>query len=81
MPKVYLSESERMKARLSTWVTGAMRQKNISQSKLGAEIGVKQQNLSKKLANHTLDYGDFVGIIKVLKPDRETLDWLLGYKE
>lgn len=80
MPKIYLSDTEKLEARLSTWVIGTMKQKNISQKQMGEEIGVKQQTFSKKLRNHTIDFGDFVNIISVLKPDRETLDWLLGYK-
>ena len=78
MPKVYLSENDRLKDRLATWVYGQMRLKNISQRVLAEELHITQQGLSYKLKNKQLSYTDFVTFVSVFEPDHDELAWLVG---
>lgn len=78
MPRVYMSESERLNDRLVTWIIGAMKMKGITQKVLAEEMMVTQQALSVKLKRRSLSFTDFLAAVKVLDPDIEELAWLVG---
>lgn len=78
MPRVFLSEKDRLSARLSSWVYGEMKCRGISQRVLAEEMGISHQALSKKLKKHSFSFTDLLAIIKVLQPDDKELSRLLG---
>lgn len=78
MPRVYLSENDRLCAKLSSWIYGEMKCQGISQKKLAEELEITQQALSKKLRSHSFSFTDFLTIIRVLEPDEKDLARLLG---
>lgn len=78
MPRVYMSESERLNDRLVTWIIGTMKMKGITQKVLAEEMMVTQQALSVKLKRRSLSFTDFLAAVKVLDPDIEEIAWLVG---
>lgn len=80
MPRVYMSESKRLSARLASWMYGQMKLKHISQRMLAEELQITQQALSYKLKMHQFSFADFVTIVSVLEPDPSELAWLVGRK-
>lgn len=78
MPKVYLSEEQKLSERLTRWIYGEMRLKNMSQYKLADELGISQPALSKKLRSRSFSYKDFIVFVRVFKPDAEEVMRLLG---
>lgn len=80
MPKVFLSEKERLSARLASWAYGQMKLKGISQRMLAKELQITQQALSYKLKMHQFSFTDFITIVDVLDPDPGELAWLVGRK-
>lgn len=79
MPKVYLSENERLNARIAAWVYGQLKLNNMSQRDLAAECGISQPAVSKKLKTHSFDVTDFACYVRIFKPDNEEVMRLLGY--
>lgn len=78
MPRVYLSENERLSERLSAWVYGQMKVKKIPQRIMAEEMEISQPALAQKLKNRSFTYSDFLTFVRVLEPDTKDLDRLLG---
>lgn len=78
MPKVFLSEKDRLSNRLASWVYGQMKVKHISQRQLAEELQITQPALSYKLKAQQFSFSDFVTIVSVLDPDPGELAWLVG---
>ncbi len=78
MPRVYLSENERLCARLSSWIYGEIKIRGISQKVMATELGISQPAFYKKLKTHSFSYTDFLTIVRVLDPDESELIRLLG---
>lgn len=78
MPRVYLSENERLSAQLSSWVYGEMKCRGISQKQMADEMGICQQALSRKLKSHSISFTDFLVFVKVLEPDEREIARLLN---
>lgn len=78
MPRVYLSENDRLTARLSSWIYGEMKTQGISQRVMAQEMQISQQALSKKLKTRSFSFTDFLAVVRVLKPDEKELSRLLG---
>lgn len=77
MPKVYLSENERLNARIAAWVYGQLKINGMSQRDLGVECGISQAAVSKKLITHSFDVTDFACFVRVFKPEQEEVMRLL----
>lgn len=78
MPRVYLSENEKLSERLSAWVYGQMKVKKIPQRIMAEEMEISQPALAQKLKNRSFTYSDFLTFVRVLEPDTKELDRLLG---
>lgn len=78
MPRVYLSENERLCDRLASWVYGKLKTNGLSQTDLAREMQISQQALSMKLRIHSFSFTDFLTFVRVFKPDEQELDWLVG---
>lgn len=73
MPRVYLSEKERLCARLTRWVYGEMRIRRISQATLAEKMGISHQALSQKLKRKSFSYTDFCFFVKEFEPTQKEL--------
>ena len=80
MPRVYITNNERLCARLASWVYGEMKIQKIPQRVLADKRGCSQQAISDKLKNQRFDFEDFVCFVELFKPDDAELHRLLGGK-
>ena len=80
MPKVFISEKDKLNNRLASWVYGQMKTKGITQKQLAGELQMSQQALSYKLKVRQFSYTDFITIVDVFAPDLDVLAWLTGRK-
>ena len=80
MPKIYLSEKDRLSDRFASWVYGQMKSSRVTQKQLAEELHITQQALSYKLKNRQFSFTDFVTIVDVFAPDPSELAWLVGRK-
>ena len=78
MPRVYLSEKDRISDRFTTWVYGQMKSNHVTQKQLADELQISQQALSYKLKNRQFSFTDFVTIVKIFVTDLNELAWLVG---
>ena len=78
MPKVFLSDNDRLSDRLVAWIYGEMKCQKITQRDMAYELGISQAAFSQKLKNRSISFKDFVAIIRVLQPDSQEVDRLLG---
>lgn len=78
MPKVYLSENQRLSERLSAWVYGQMKVKKIPQRIMAEELEISQPAFAQKLKNRSFSYTDFLTFVRVLEPDTAEIERLLG---
>ena len=80
MPRVYVSNNQRLCARLASWVYGEMKVKKIPQRVIADKRGVSQQAISDKLKNQRFDFEDFVCFVDLFQPDDSELRRLIGGK-
>jgi len=78
MAKVYLTEADRLRARLSRYVYGEMRLRRLSQAQIAQKMGISQQSLSRKLKKSSFDYSDFLFFVKEFEPTQKELLGLIG---
>ncbi len=78
MPKVYLTEKDRLCSRLAKWVYGEMRVRRISQQTLSKKMGIAQQSLSRKLKEERFSYDDFAFFVKEFRPTDGELREIIG---
>ena len=78
MPKVYLSEKDRLNDRLASGVYGQMKLKRITQKKLAEQMDITQQGLNYKLKVRQFTFSDFITLVDVFEPEPKELAWLVG---
>lgn len=78
MPRVYITNDQRLCARLAAWVYGEMRINHITQEMIASKRGVSRQAIGAKLKNQKFDFEDFVCFVDLFKPDDAELRRLLG---
>ena len=78
MPKVYLTEKDRLCARLAKWVYGEMKVRRLTQEQVAKKMNISHQALSQKLKRESFDYADFVFFVKEFQPSNEELLQLIG---
>ena len=78
MPRVYLSESDRLSQQLASWAYGEMKCRGVTQKEMASELGICQQALSRKFKTRSFTFKDFVGFVNVLEPDEREISRLLG---
>lgn len=78
MPKVYLSEQDRLCSKLSRYVYGEMRIRRITQKEMAEKMNITQQSLSRKLKEESFDFSDFLFFVKEFKPSQKELLDLVG---
>lgn len=77
MPKVYVTNNERLCARLAAWVYGQMKVRRITQQDIADIRGVSRQAISKKLISQSFDFEDFVTFVELFEPDDSELRRLI----
>lgn len=78
MPRVYLTEEERLCEKLSRWIYGELKTQRMSQRQLASEMNMSQQLLSYKLKNRSFTFADFTKAVKALEPDVGEVMSLIG---
>lgn len=78
MPKVYLSENERIIEKLVSWTYGEMKRQQIPLKVIAEEMDISSSALCQKLKKRRVSFEDFLTIVRVLQPDTEDLMWLIG---
>lgn len=78
MPKVYLTEKDRLCQRLAKWVYGEMKSRRLTQQAVALEMGITHQALSQKLRNAKFSYEDFIFFVKKFQPSNEELRVIIG---
>lgn len=70
MPRVFLNKKKYALQDMSAYIIGQMKVQKISQADVAKELGTTQQNLSKRLHDNNLSYGDLLTIFDILNtPD------------
>lgn len=78
MPKVYLTEKDRLCARLARWVYGEMKVRRLTQRQVAAKMNITHQALSQKLKKESFDYTDFVFFVQEFQPSDKELREIIG---
>lgn len=78
MPKVYLSELERMNQKLGSWVYGQMKVHRLTQKDMAKELGISQQAFSMKMKLYRFTYDDFLVFVRMFKPSQEEMIWFVS---
>ncbi len=78
MPKIYLNERDRLKDRISAWMYGQMKKKQITQQRLAKELCITQQAFSQKLKRCQFSIDEFMVIVNIMDPEADELMWLIG---
>ena len=78
MPKVYLTEKDRVCHRLAKWVYGEMKSRRLTQETIAKEMDISHQALSRKLRTASFYYTDFVFFIKEFQPSDKELREIIG---
>ena len=78
MPKVYLTEKQRICSRLAKWVHGEMRSRRLSQRTVAEKMGISHQALSQKLLKASFDYTDFIFFVQEFQPSDGELKQIIG---
>lgn len=78
MPRVYLTNNEKLCARLASWVYGEMKVNHVTQQMIADKRGVSRQAVGTKLKLHRFDFEDFCCFVELFKPDDAELRRLIG---
>lgn len=78
MPRVYLSEQDRICHRMVTWVRGEKSNQEITDEDLAEEYGISRSAWSRKFRLESLSFKDFVFLVQKFNPDDETLRYITG---
>lgn len=78
MPKVYMTEKDRICNRLARWVYGELKVRKMSIRTLAEKRGISHQALSRKLRTASFDYYDFVFFVQELQPSDSELKVIIG---
>lgn len=81
MPRVYLSETDKLKKRFQEFVFGRIKGLGLSQSKVANQMYMKQQTFSYKLRNLTFDIGELMDLLNILQVTPEELPQLMLRKD
>ena len=78
MPRIYLTEQDKLNNRMAAWIYGQLKVQNISQAMLAKERGISQQAISRKLRQKRFDFEDLCCFVRLFEPDADELKQLLG---
>jgi predicted XRE-type DNA-binding protein len=71
MPKVFITENDRLTERLVAWIYGQMKVKRIPQRQIAEELNISQPAFAQKLKNRSFSFTDFLTIVRIFEPDTE----------
>lgn len=73
MPKVLLTETAKLNDRVTAWVFGQMRLKNLSQREVADELQISQQLLSYRLKHRIISISDFATFVRLFQPETDEI--------
>ena len=81
MPTIYLTNEDKLSARLAKYIYGELGARKIPQRKLADQMGISRQALTNKLRRQSFTFGDFVSVVSFFKPDEQEINRLVGWGE
>lgn len=78
MPKVYLTEKDRICHRLACWIYGQMKVRRLTLASVAKKMDISHQALSRKLRAESFNYTDFVFFVKEFEPSDRELREIIG---
>jgi len=78
MPKVYLTENDRARARLTAWVYGQLGLNNMTITALAEKMGISHQALSRKLRDRSFSFTDYAFFVKEFQPTEREQKEIIG---
>ena len=78
MPKVFLTEKDKLNDRVTAWIFGQMRLKNLSQREVAEELSISQQLLSYRLKHRIISISDFATFVRLFQPETDEIMRLIG---
>ena len=78
MSKVYLTETEELKAKFAAWVYAQMKMRKITQRSLAKKRGISHQAFSVKLSTRSFSIDDYLFFVKEFQPSAKELMELNG---
>lgn len=78
MPKVYLTEKQRIRHRLACWIYGQMKVRRLTLASVAKKMDISHQALSRKLRAESFNYTDFVFFVKEFEPSDRELREIIG---
>ena len=81
MPTIYLTNEDKLSARLAKYIYGELAVRKMSQEKLADVMGITRQALTNKLRRQSFSFGDFVSVVSYFKPDEQEMNRLVGWGE
>ena len=78
MPKVYLTENDRAKARLAEWVYGQIGLNKTTITALAGKMGISHQALSRKLREQSFSFTDYAFFVKEFQPSERKQKEIIG---
>jgi len=81
MPNIYLTREERLKNRMTAWLTHEMRIRRMRQIDMAKIMGISQQALSMKIKLNSYSHQDILCFFDTFEPDSETVSHLMGVNE
>lgn len=80
MPRVCLDSARRRINRITDFIRGEMKRRNLTQADLADVLNITQQGFSRKL-KHGFSLEDIVRIFEFLKVSEKEAGELLGYEK
>lgn len=77
MPRVFITTTEKKKFHFKQFVYGRIQVLGTSQTKVAAEMGMKQQTFNYKLRTLSFDFGELVELFRVLQVDADEVSDLM----
>lgn len=78
MPKVYLTETDRLCAGFSEWVYGQMKVNHVKQCTIAEKLGISPSALTQKLRKNRFNFEDFLFFVREFQPDEKKLREISG---
>ena len=78
MPRVAINKSKYLAADLYAYIIGQMKSQGITQERLGEELGLTQQVVSRKLRKKQLNTEELITAVNVLAIDGRALALMFG---
>lgn len=80
MPRAYITKEGRQRAKLSAWIYGQMKIRNIPQREIADRLHITQQGFNRRLREQRFSFEDLLVFVDIFKPDIKEVADLLEIK-